>query len=164
MPPATWLAVPAAVSALACLLMLLQTGTAAAAVSSQLLLPPVDPESKLFSRMAGLVVPYGYPLEEHFVETVRVCGYSDRPGSTTPLERGTVRDSSRAWKAQQTHHVHFCEPRKMAYHTYHTQTKDVCHRWTATSCVCSGYLMGATLPILTASITTQSPRLLSNSP
>lgn len=33
-------------------------------------LPPVDPESRLYARMAGLVVPYGYPLEEHFVETV----------------------------------------------------------------------------------------------
>jgi hypothetical protein len=33
-------------------------------------LPPVDPECKLYARMAGLVVPYGYPLEEHFVETV----------------------------------------------------------------------------------------------
>lgn len=41
----------------------------------KLQLPPVDPESKLFSRMAGLVVPHGYPLEEHFVETVSVCSW-----------------------------------------------------------------------------------------
>eukprot|EP00879_Flechtneria_rotunda_P018844 GHRR01019779.1.p2 GENE.GHRR01019779.1~~GHRR01019779.1.p2 ORF type:complete len:246 (+),score=79.21 GHRR01019779.1:214-951(+) len=33
-------------------------------------LAPIDPASKLFDRMAGLVVPYGYPLEEHFVRTV----------------------------------------------------------------------------------------------
>lgn len=51
------------------LLMLCHTADAASAALKQPL-PPVDPECKLYARMAGLVVPYGYPLEEHFVETV----------------------------------------------------------------------------------------------
>jgi hypothetical protein len=45
-------------------------------------LPPVDPESRLYDRMAGLIVPHGFPLEEHFVETVGedacVCAGNDR--------------------------------------------------------------------------------------
>lgn len=45
------------------------TADASSAAQKQLL-APVDPECKLYARMAGLVVPYGYPLEEHFVETV----------------------------------------------------------------------------------------------
>lgn len=65
---------PVGALAILLLLLLLCHGTAAAAAASaglKQLLPPVDPESKLYARMAGLVVPYGYPLEEHFVETVR---------------------------------------------------------------------------------------------
>lgn len=51
---------------------MLQLPSTASAASAGLkrLLPPVDPESKLYARMAGLIVPCGYPLEEHFVETV----------------------------------------------------------------------------------------------
>lgn len=46
-------------------------------------LPPVDPESRLYARMAGLVVPYGYPLEEHFVETVSALLLPSPEGCTT---------------------------------------------------------------------------------
>lgn len=65
-------------------LLLLLTRTAAAAEqggNTQQLLPPVDPESKLYARMAGLVVPYGYPLEEHFVETVSAHCCSGQGGT-----------------------------------------------------------------------------------
>ena len=49
----------------------------AASAGLKQLLPPVDPDYKLYSRMAGLVVPYGYPLEEHFVETVSLLSLPD---------------------------------------------------------------------------------------
>jgi hypothetical protein len=54
------------------LVLLLLHLSSTAAIAPQVVnpLPPVDPECKLYARMAGLVVPYGYPLEEHFVETV----------------------------------------------------------------------------------------------
>lgn len=55
---------------LAMLLLLLLSSSAAASVGPNDQLPPVDPESRLYARMEGLVVPYGYTLEEHFVETV----------------------------------------------------------------------------------------------
>jgi hypothetical protein len=73
-----------ALAILVLLLLCLGTATAASAGLKQLL-PPVDPESKLYSRMAGLVVPHGYPLEEHFVETVSATEHSARnaPRTTT---------------------------------------------------------------------------------
>jgi hypothetical protein len=64
--------------ALAILLLLCHGTAAAASAGLKQLLPPVDPASKLYSRMAGLVVPYGYPLEEHFVETVSATDYKAR--------------------------------------------------------------------------------------
>eukprot|EP00878_Enallax_costatus_P019936 GHUV01021051.1.p1 GENE.GHUV01021051.1~~GHUV01021051.1.p1 ORF type:complete len:378 (+),score=78.16 GHUV01021051.1:184-1317(+) len=63
----------------------------------------VDPPPKLYERMADLVKPYGYPLEEHFVETVD--GYILRmfriPHGRTPQPSQQQQQSShrlRAWQ------------------------------------------------------------------